>query len=347
MNNTFRELTIASRKIGDAFSPFVIPEIGINHGGNISRAIQMIDDVADAGGECIKFQSHSVDDEMIPNNVIPANSTRSIWDIIEQCTLSEDEEVACKKHAENRGLIFLSTPFSREAANRLDALDVAAFKIGSGECNNLPLVRHIARFGRPVIVSTGMNDLDSVRRTVDVLVSESAQFGLLHCTSMYPTPYENIRLGSITQLRNEFPTTVIGISDHSLSNLPSLASVALGASIIERHFTSDTKWIGEDIEISVDPVRFRELVEGSKIVHAASGGSKTVLSGEKPTIDFAYASVVAISAINSGDALNESNIWVKRPGTGEIMAFDLEKVIGKHSTRAITRGEQLRWSDVK
>ena len=347
MATALRELTIASRKIGDAYAPFVIPEIGINHGGDIARAIQMIDDVADAGGECVKFQSHSVDDEMIPNNVIPANSTRSIWDIMEQCTLSEAEELACKKHAEDRGLIFLSTPFSREAANRLDALDVAAFKIGSGECNNLPLVRHIARFGRPIIVSTGMNDMDSVRRTVDVLVQENSQFSLLHCTSMYPTPYENVRLGSITQLRNEFPTAVIGISDHSLSNLPSLAAVALGASIIERHFTSDMKWIGEDIEISVDPIGFRELVEGSKIVHAASGGSKTVLGGEQPTIDFAYASVVAIAPVNPGDVLDESNIWVKRPGTGEILAFDLDKVLGKHSTRAITRGEQLRWSDVK
>ena len=122
MTMNVRELTIASRKIGDAYAPFVIPEIGINHGGDIERAIQMIDDVADAGGECVKFQSHSVDDEMIPNNVIPANSTRSIWDIMEQCTLSEAEELACKKHAEDRGLIFLSTPFSREAANRLDAL---------------------------------------------------------------------------------------------------------------------------------------------------------------------------------------------------------------------------------
>ena len=341
-----RNFEINGRKIGDEFAPLVIPEIGINHGGDIKRAIQMIDDVADAGGECVKFQAHSVDDEMIPNDVVPANSTRSIWDIIDQCTLTDDEERICKKHAEDRGLFFLSTPFSREAATRLDSLDVPGFKIGSGECNNLPLIRHIARFGRPIIVSTGMNDIESIKRTVDVLEAENASFALLHCTSMYPTPFSNVRLGSITQLRELFPNTVIGISDHSLSNLPSISAVALGASIIERHFTSDMNWIGEDIEISVDPAGLRELIEGSQIVHQASGGSKTVLRDEQPTIDFAYASVVAIRDISEGEILTDENVWVKRPGTGEILAFDFEKVVGKKAGASMKRGHQLGWSDV-
>ena len=341
-----RNLEINKRKIGDAYPPLVIPEIGINHGGDINRAIQMIDDVADAGGECVKFQAHSVDDEMIPNDVVPANSTRSIWDIIAQCTLTDDEERICKQHAEDRGLFFLSTPFSREAATLLDGLGVPAFKIGSGECNNLPLIRHIARFGRPIIVSTGMNDLESIKRTVDVLESSNAQFALLHCTSMYPTPFNMVRLGSIKQLREAFPQTVIGISDHSLSNLPSISAVALGASIIERHFTSDMSWIGEDIEISVDPAGLRELIEGSRIVHEASGGSKTVLSEEQPTIDFAYASVVAIADIAAGETFTEENIWVKRPGTGEILAYDLEKVLGNKSERDLKRGHQIGWGDV-
>ena len=341
-----RNFEINGRKIGDEFAPLVIPEIGINHGGDIKRAIQMIDDVADAGGECVKFQAHSVDDEMIPNDVVPANSTRSIWDIIDQCTLTDEEERICKKHAEDRGLFFLSTPFSREAATRLDSLDVPGFKIGSGECNNLPLIRHIARFGRPIIVSTGMNDIESIKRTVDVLETENASFALLHCTSMYPTPFSNVRLGSITQFRELFPNTVIGISDHSLSNLPSISAVALGASIIERHFTSDMNWIGEDIEISVDPAGLRELIEGSQIVHQASGGSKTVLRDEQPTIDFAYASVVAIRDISEGEILTDENVWVKRPGTGEILAFDFEKVVGKKAGTSMKRGHQLGWSDV-
>lgn len=306
----------------------------------------MIEDVARVGGECVKFQAHGVDDEMIPNNVIPANSTRSIWDIIEECTLTPDEELRCKRHAESLGLIYLSTPFSREAADRLASFGVEAFKIGSGECNNLPLLRHIAKFHKPMIVSTGMNDASSIARTVETLENEGAEFALLHCTSMYPTPFESVRLGCITELRESYPNTVIGISDHSLSNLPAMAAVALGASIIERHFTSDTTWKGEDIDISIDPTGLQELLEGSKIVHAASGGSKAILSGEQPTIDFAYASVVSITPIASGETLTDENIWVKRPGTGEILAFEFSQVVGKRATRSIDRGEQLKWSDV-
>ena len=341
-----REISISGRLIGDGHLPFVIPEIGINHGGDINRAIQMIDDVADAGGECVKFQAHSVDDEMVPNNVIPGNSTRSIWDIIDACTLTADEDLRCKIHAESRGLIYLSTPFSREAADRLNEMGVQAFKIGSGECNNIPLIRHIARLKKPIILSTGMNDAKSISATVQALTEEKAQFALLHCTSMYPTPYELIRLGCITELREAYPNTVIGISDHSLSNLPVIAAVALGASIIERHFTSDMSWIGEDIEISIDPAGLKEIIAGAKIIHAASGGAKTVLSGEQPTIDFAYASVVSIAPIAAGDVFTTENIWVKRPGTGEILVTEFEKITGKTATRAIDRGEQLRWSDV-
>ncbi|MFA5774045.1 MAG: N-acetylneuraminate synthase family protein [Ilumatobacteraceae bacterium] len=342
-----REIVIAGRPVGDAHVPLVIPEIGINHGGKIDRAIRMIDDVAAAGGECVKFQAHGVDDEMIPNDVIPGNSTRSIWDIIDECTLTPDEELRCKKHAESLGLIYLSTPFSREAADRLANFGVEAFKIGSGECNNIPLIRHIAKYHKPIIVSTGMNDAKSIQRTVEALEEEGSEFALLHCTSMYPTPYESVRLGSITQLRETYPNTVIGISDHTLSNLPALAAVALGASIIERHFTSDKSWVGEDIGISIDPSGLKELIDGSKIVHAASGGSKTVLPGEQPTIDFAYASVVSISQISAGDVLTDQNIWVKRPGTGEILAFDFNQVVGKRATRPIGRGEQLKWTDVE
>ncbi|MEO8162391.1 MAG: N-acetylneuraminate synthase family protein [Ilumatobacteraceae bacterium] len=342
-----REIGIAGRLVGDKYPPLVIPEIGINHGGKIDRAIQMIDDVAKAGGECVKFQAHGVDDEMIPNDVIPANSTRSIWSIIDECTLTPDEELKCKRHAESLGLIYLSTPFSREAADRLANIGVEAFKIGSGECNNIPLLRHVAKFHKPMIVSTGMNDASSIARTVEALEEEGAEFALLHCTSMYPTPFESVRLGCITELRHTYPNTVIGISDHSLSNLPALAAVALGASIIERHFTSDMSWKGEDIDISIDPTGLRDLLEGSKIVHAASGGSKTVLSGEQPTIDFAYASVVSITPINNGEILTDRNIWVKRPGTGEILAFDFNQVVGKRATRSIDRGEQLKWSDVE
>src|SRR5436305_1496303 len=153
---------IAGRKIGLEFPPLVIAEIGINHEGSFDKAIRMVDDAHAAGCECVKFQSHVIEDEMIPNDVIPGNANESIWDIMKRCALSEDEEAALKRYVEMKNMIFLCTPFSRAAAVRLERMGVAAYKIGSGECNNYPLIAHIASYGRPVILSTGMNDLASV-----------------------------------------------------------------------------------------------------------------------------------------------------------------------------------------
>jgi sialic acid synthase SpsE len=178
------ELRIERRLIGDNTPPLVIAEIGINHEGDIAKAIRMVDDAAQAGCECVKFQCHVIEDEMIPNDVIPGNATESIWNIMARCALSEEEERRLKQHVEAKGLIYLSTPFSRAAADRLEGMNVSAYKIGSGECNNYPLVQHIAGFGKPVILSTGMNDLDSIRPAVEILRSATVPFALTHCTSM-------------------------------------------------------------------------------------------------------------------------------------------------------------------
>src|ERR1700733_1579739 len=157
-----RRIQIRDRIVADDTPPLVIAEIGINHEGDIGKARRMVDDAADAGCECVKFQCHVIDDEMIPNEVVPGNATETIWDIMARCALSEADDRLLKTYVEERGLIYLSTPFSRAAADRLESMGVPAYKIGSGECNNYPLVRHIAGFGKPVILSTGMNDLDSI-----------------------------------------------------------------------------------------------------------------------------------------------------------------------------------------
>jgi sialic acid synthase SpsE len=263
-----------------------------------------------------------------------------------RCALSEDEERMLKRHAEAQGMIYMSTPFSRAAANRLEGMGVVAYKIGSGECKNYPLVKHIAGFGKPVILSTGMNDVDSIRPAVDILRSAGVPYALTHCTSMYPTPYNRVRLGAIPQLKEAFPDAVVGLSDHSLGNYTCLAAVALGARILERHFTSDKSWPGPDVPISMDPAELADLVRGSRAIFEALGGAKTILSDEQPTIDFAYACVVTIRDIAAGEAFSNTNIWVKRPGTGEIKARDFERVIGRRATRAIPVNTQVRWSDV-
>jgi len=334
------------RVIGSDTPPLVIAEIGINHEGDFNRAIRMVDDAYAAGCECVKFQTHVIEDEMIPNDVVPANASESIWDIMTRCALTEVEERRLKAYVEAKGMFFLSTPFSRAAADRLESMRVQAYKIGSGECNNYPLIRHIAKFGKPVILSTGMNDLASIRPAVEILRSAKIPYALMHCTSMYPTPYNKARLGALADLRAAFPDAVIGLSDHSLGNYTCFAAVALGARILEKHFTSDKTWPGPDVPISIDPRELKELVEGAQAIYLALGGSKSILAEEQPTIDFAYACVVSTCAISAGEMFTQENTWVKRPGTGEIKAADYERVLGQRAVRDIPAHTQIRWSDL-
>ena len=263
-----------------------------------------------------------------------------------RAALTGAQERHLKSYVEGKGMIFLGTPFSRAAAERLEAMGVQAYKIGSGECNNYPLVRHIASYHKPVLLSTGMNDLDSIRPAVDLLREAGVPYGLMHCTSIYPTPYDKVRLGALTELARAFPDAVLGLSDHSLGNYTCFAAVALGASVIEKHFTSDKTWSGPDIPISIDPIELGELIEGTKAVFLARGGGKSILPDERVTSDFAYASVVAIEDITAGDELTAGNIWVKRPGTGEIAAADYDTVLGRFAAADISRDTKLRWADL-
>jgi len=340
------ELNLGDRRVSSSDPPLVIAEIGINHEGNYEKAIQMVDDAYSVGCECVKFQSHVIEDEMIRNDVIPGNADESIWDIMSRCALTEDEERGLKEYVESKSMIFLSTPFSRAAAKRLRQMNVCCYKIGSGECNNYPLVRHIAGYGKPVILSTGMNDISSIRPAVEILRAAGIPFALMHCTSMYPTPYEKVRLGALSDLAREFPDAVLGLSDHSIGNYACYAAVALGALIVEKHFTSDRDWPGPDIPISIDPAELKELVSGTAAISQALGGTKEVLPEEKPTIDFAYACVVSTSEIAPGEVFSGDNVWVKRPGTGEIKAVHYDEVLGRAAKRAIRKDAQLKWSDI-
>ena len=342
-------MQIGSRALGPDQPPFVIAEIGINHEGDPAKARRMIDDAAAAGCECVKFQSHVIEDEYVPaaGKVIPGNAKESILAIMTRCAFDEPTERELKAYTERRGLIYLSTPFSRAAANRLERMGVLAYKIGSGECNNTPLVDHIASFGKPVLVSTGMNDLASVARTVEILERRKVQYGLFHCTSMYPTPYSKVRLGALAQLAARFPRAVLGLSDHSLGIYTCLAAVPLGARLLEKHFTSDSSWPGPDVSISIRPEELRQLIVGSRAVFEALGGTKDVLPEEQPTIDFAYACVVTTRPIAEGEPLSGDNTWVKRPGTGEIKAKDFERVLGRLAARPLPADAQVSWNDLR
>lgn len=339
---------IKGRKIGYDFDPVVIAEIGINHEGSLDTAIAMVDAAASAGAEIIKHQTHIVEDEMSADakKVIPGNADVSIYEIMKRCALNEENERALMDYVHSKGMIFISTPFSRAAAERLRRFDVPAYKIGSGECNNYPLLDHVAKFGKPIILSTGMNGIESIRKAVSIFRKHKIAFALLHCTNIYPTPPNLVRLGAMTQLAQEFPDAVVGLSDHTINNLACLGAVALGASILERHFTDSMDRPGPDIVCSMDPVSLKELIDGSRILKQERGGEKSFVKEEQPTIDFAYASVVAVKEIKAGEILTEENIWVKRPGTGEILAEHFESLLGKKAKVAIQNDVHLKWNDI-
>ena len=341
------EIVIANRKIGPARPPLVIAELGINHEGNLKAAFEMVDAAARAGVEVLKHQTHVVEDEMsaAAKKVIPGNADVSIYEIMERCALNEPDEKALKEYVESKGMIFISTPFSRAAADRLIKMDVPAFKIGSGECNNHPLLHHIAEFGKPMILSTGMNTLESVKKSVEVIRSHGTPVALMHTTNLYPTPPHLVRLGAMQELMATFPEIPVGLSDHTVSNHACLAAVAQGASLLERHFTDHMERTGPDIVCSMDESACRELIEGSALIHQMLGGKKEPAAEEQVTIDFAFATVVSIADIKKGEKLDKSNIWVKRPGTGPIKAEDFERLLGKAATRDIDKDEHLNWED--
>ena len=324
--------------------PPIIAEIGINHNGDIYKAVRMIHDAHDAGATCVKFQSHVIESEMIPEakTIVPGNANESIWNIMERCAFTETQEWALKKETEKLGMLYLCTPFSREAAERLHRMDVSMYKTGSGECNNYPLIKQIASYGKPIILSTGMNDFDSIDPAVNIIKTAGVPLALLHCVSMYPAPYDKMNLGAIDELRGRYHVPV-GLSDHSIGLYCSFAAVALGADIIERHFTSDKRWPGPDVPISISPDELRQLVEGNRAIRDARGGTKKVHSGERGTIDFAFSCVVTTRPVRQGESLSKDNLWVKRPGTGMIKAAQYEACLGRKALVDISKDTQLTW----
>ena len=342
-------IEICGRMVGEGHPPLVIAEIGINHEGSLETAFELVNAAVSAGAEVVKHQTHVVEDEMVPaaKAVIPGNADVSIYEIMERCALPEEDEIKLKDYVESKGAIFISTPFSRAAADRLRRMDVCAYKIGSGECNNYPLIDHIASFGRPMIISTGMNDLASVAKTVEIVHKHAVPYALLHTTNVYPTPARLVRLGAMQQMLEAFPDAVIGLSDHTTSNLACFAATALGASILERHFTDRMDRPGPDIVNSMDPARLKDLLIGSQEIAIMRGGKKQAAAEEQPTIEFAFATVVSIKPVPEGAMFSEENTWVKRPGTGRILAEKYGDVLGKRAARDVPANVHLEPTDIE
>ncbi len=340
-------MKIGNREISANHAPLVIAEIGINHGGDLEVAKNMVRLAAAAGCECVKHQTHIVEDEMTDEakSIFPPNADVSIWDVMAQCALSLDDEAELKRYTEELGMIWISTPFSRAAADFLEELDVPAYKIGSGEADNLPLIRHVAKKGKPVIMSTGMQSIDTIRASVQILEDAGIEYALLECTNLYPSPPEIVSLQGVTDLKNAFPNAVVGFSDHSIGPEMALASVALGASILERHYTDTRYRKGPDISCSMDPAELRFLIDRSREIHTALMNPKQRTGPEEDVYRFARASVVADKDLSAGSILTEADIWARRPGSGEIAGYDFDKVVGKKLKVSVQRNQQLKWSD--
>ena len=343
-----RKFIIGKRIVDETTPPLVVAEVGINHSGNVDKAIQMVDDAKKAGCECIKFQYHIPEMEMLKTNVIPGNSKKTIWRIIEESTLKHSDEMKIFNYVNQKKMIYLSTPFSKEAAYRLNKMGVKAFKIGSGECNNFPLIELISKFKKPIILSTGMNNLKNIQKAAKIIKKNKCNFAILHCVSLYPTPYKLLNLKRISKLKKLFPNNIIGISDHSEGIHGSLAAIPIGARIIEKHFTSKKNWKGPDIPISIDPLELKNLINFS--IDVANSLNEVeenhMLIKEKPTIKFAYASVVTTSKIKKGDMFSKKNLWVKRPGTGDFPAHKIKILLGKKAKQKILKNTPIKKKNV-
>lgn len=344
-----KEFEIGPIRIGNDNYPLVIPEIGINHNGDLDVAKQMVDAAARAGARIVKHQTHIVEDEMskVAKNVKPGNSDKSIYDVMSMAALSEEDEYELMQYTQSKGMVFLSTPFSRAAADRLESFGVLAYKIGSGELNNYPLIKHVASFHKPMILSTGMNDIASIKKATSILEEYGIPYALMHTTNLYPTKPEFVRLGAMQEMMRVFKDVPIGLSDHTQSNAACLAAVALGANLVERHFTDTMKRTGPDIVCSMDEAELKNLLNDTKDIYKMLGGKKEAIPEEKVTSDFAFATVVSIKPIKKGETFTKENLWVKRPGTGSIPADEYEKILGQIANMDIETDTQITREMIK
>jgi len=338
-------ITIAGREIGPGRPCFIIAEAGINHNGDERVAAELVEAAAAAGADAIKFQTHFPEHEMLRDGATASYVGESLFDLLTRTALSRDAQKRLQQLARTKGIVFLSTPFSREAADFLESIDVPAFKTGSGELTHLPMQRHIARKRRPMIISTGMATPNEIERTVAVVREEGAPFALMHCTSTYPTPYEHVQIGNIPALRQKYGVPV-GFSDHTLGSYVAFAAAAVGANLFEKHFTTSRSLPGPDQQGSMEPDELKDLVWGIRAIERAGGATKTIQPGEDDVRRMAHHSVVSIRDIAEGATISADDVWAKRPGTG-IPARQLSEVIGRTAKRPIAKDRLIAWDDLR
>ena len=342
------KLVIGGRIIDDVHLPYVIAEAAISHQGEIRIAKRMVYVAHAMGCDAIKFQMHILHNEMLRDVETSSNFDEPLYETLDKTNLSIEEHKELQALCNVLGIDYLCTPFSAKAADILDEMGVVAFKIGSGELTNIPLLKHISSKGRPMIVSTGMSEPYEIKETVDEISKTGVQFALTHCISAYPTPYNRVNLDNIPKYNLEYGVPV-GLSDHSIGIYTSLGAVALGACIIAKHFTLDKLQSGPDHAVSLEPYELGELVKGCKAVFYARGSERKIFPEEESIVKWARESVVSECFIKKGTVITKEMVWVKRPSPvdGVISAKDLDKVIGKKALVDIQPQQQIFWDEIK
>ncbi|MDA8030250.1 MAG: N-acetylneuraminate synthase family protein [Alphaproteobacteria bacterium] len=339
------EVRLGRRRVGPGHPVLVVAEAGINHNGSLRLAKRLATAAKKAGADCVKFQTHITEEEMLDTGLRPGNSKKTLWEVIKSCELDAGEEAELYDHCKDIGIMFLSTPFSAAAADRLHRLGVPGFKIASSEVTNPPFLEHVASKKRPVILSTGMSDMSEIRRAVRIFKGR-VPLVLLQATSEYPADYARVNLGAVETLSKAFGVPA-GISDHSPGIYTALGAVARGACVVEKHFTLDKGMPGPDQAMSIDAGELSELSRGCRAVWLARGSEKKIHRTEVPVMRFARESVVSTRPIREGERLTARNTSTKRPGTGPIPATEYRSVVGRRARRDIPADAQISKRDIR
>lgn len=335
-----QKIKIANRGIGDGKRCFIIAEAGVNHNGNFVLAKQLIDAAIEAGADAVKFQTFEVE-KLVTKFAPLANyqkrnlNTKSQYEMLKKVELSKLEFKELFNYCKKKKIIFLSTPFDSQSAEFLYRLGIAAFKIGSTDLTNIPLLLQVAKYTKPIILSTGMSTLLEVKETVEAIYSTgNKKLILLHCTSNYPTKYKDVNLRAMDTLKKKFDIPV-GYSDHTLGFEVALAAVAMGACIIEKHFTLNKSLPGPDHQASLEPRELKMLVEGIRKIEESLGKEKKeLLASERQMCRLMRKSIAANTDIHKDSVITEEMLTIKRPGTG-LAPRELPLVLGKKAQRDI------------
>lgn len=336
--------------------PYIIAEIGANHNGDIDLAKKIIDSAKECGADAVKFQSWTPK-SLVSKGEYEKNQSYddgdggkkhfgSLEEMVTKYYLREEQHYELKEYCDRIGIDFCSSPFSKEEVDLLIKLDVPFLKIASMDINNLDLLKHMAKTQKPIVLSTGMATLSEIETAVKVIEKEgNFQIVILHCISIYPPKYEDIHLNNISMLQQAFDYP-IGFSDHTIGTAIPLASVALGACVIEKHFTLDKDLPGWDHQISANPIELREIVKESKNIQKSLGNYKRVVSEDEEGKKLKFRrSLVAKRKMVSGELLRENDITSKRPGTG-IPPDEIQFVVGRTLKNNLQEDQIINWNDL-